>query len=458
MSFRPDIPSGGGGRATFTPAESPFSDLVARDTWASSNLSSLFNSTTKVTEVVVNGDLYRWSGDNIPSSYDASDWLLVNNVLDASEVKVLYESNPDTNAFENNDLEITESVRSAPDDVLLLAKAGKLEPSPLRKVSASQVSGQTEIVLSNRGKLIELEQYRIEEAGQTLLQSDKTTGRRNIFCGVPVDFSVVQGDGKTVTGKPYSIDWGEVQPFAAQPLNETSNVGNYSFPAPVTFQRVISQIQFKLVTQTTGVRLTIQEINASGPVIYQSHNDEEWQAGEGLNVLPNGDCIINLLDSDQGTPILVEPAITLWVTIEKFDNPSQLDLIGTTLSPLAPGVFLPFVLQEYFLETRSELVNAKIYTPVYKNALSSDLSIGDLETIAADADFAGGFTLTVDVSEVNTFKVFDYAGRWNAGSRRITVALSNGDNYFLTRRNRNYFFYKDESNNWQWYYTPNFLG
>ncbi len=361
-------------------------------------------------------------------------------------------------SLSQDQIDAIDSIVEVPDDFILLGENGKAVASPLKKTGLSQISGQTEIVLSNRGKLIEIEQYRIEEAGQTLLQSDKTTGRRNIFCGVPVDFSVVQGDGKTVTGKPYSIDWGEIQPFAAQPLNETSNVGNYSFPAPVTFQRVISQIQFKLVTQITGVRLTIQEINASGPIIYQSHNDEEWQAGEGLNVLPNGDCIINLLDPDQGTPILVEPAITLWVTIEKFDNPSELDLIGTVLSPLAPGVFLPFVLQEYFIEERSGLVNAKIYTPVYKNALSSDLSISDLETIAADADFAGGFTLTVDVSEVNTFKVFDYAGRWNAGSRRITVALSNGDNYFLTRRNRNYFFYKDESNNWQWYYTPNFLG
>lgn len=355
--------------------------------------------------------------------------------------------------------EAVQSIIDAPDETLMLARSGKLEPSPLKKVSASQISGQTEIVLSNRGKLIELEQYRIEEAGQTLLQSDKTTGRRNIFCGVPVDFSVVQSDGKTVTGKPYSIDWGKIQPFAAQPLNETSNVGNYSFPAPVTFQRVISQIQFKLVTQITGVRLTIQEINASGPIIYQSHNDEEWQAGEGLTVLPNGDCIINLLDPDQGTPILVEPAITLWVTIEKFDNPSQLDLIGTTLSPLAPGVFLPFVLQEYFLETRSELVNAKIYTPVYKNENSTDLTINNLESIAADVTtlpFGGSFTLTVDVNEVDFFRVFDYAGLISP-FREVIVSLSNGDNYILDRNARMWEWYKDENGVWQWFYYRNFI-
>ena len=429
---------------------------MARDTWASSNLSSLFNSTTKVTEVVVNGDLYRWSGDNIPSSYDASDWLLVNNVLDASEVKVLYESNPDTNAFENSDLAVSNSVKTAPDNSIMLASSGTLAPSPLVKESSAQISGQTEINLSNRGELIGLQQFSISEASQTLLQRDKTTGRRNIFCGVPIDFSVILGDGKKVTGKPYSIDWGEIQPFAAQPLFNESRQGNYSFLAPITFDRTVTKINFKFQSQVTGVRLVIQENDASGPVVFRSHNDEEWESGEGLNIDVNGDGVVDLFDPDQGTPILFETTVPLWITVEKFGDDSGLVILGTTT--LFPPLFTPYTIQEYFLESRSELVNAKIYTPVYKSASSSDFSINDLETIAADADFAGGFTLTVDVNEVNTFKVFDYAGRWNSGSRRITVALSNGDNYFLTRRNRSYFFYKDESNNWQWYYTPNFLG
>ncbi len=351
-----------------------------------------------------------------------------------------------------------QSIIDAPDETLMLARSGVLQPSPLVKTSESEISGQTEINLSNRGTLINLEQYTIQEAGQTLLQRDKTTGRRNIFCGVPVFFDRTLGDGQTVSGKPYSIDWGEVQYFPAQLLDEAENIGNYSFPAPVSFDRVTSKLTFRFKNQVSGVRVTIQELSPTGPIIYQSQNDAEWMAGEGLDVQLDGTCVVDLFDPDQGTPTLFETTVPLFVTVEKYTNPEQMISIGTLVSPIAPGIFLPYITQEYFLETRSELVNAKIYTPVYKNADSTDLAINDLETIAADADFNGGFTLTVDVSEVNTFKVFDYAGRWNAGSRSITVALSNGDNYFLTRKNRTYFFYKDELNNWQWYYTPNFLG
>ena len=96
--------------------------------------------------------------------------------------------------------------------------------------------------------------------------------------------------------------------------------------------------------------------------------------------------------------------------------------------------------------------------PHYLNSTSVDKTAFDGQTYAADSSngAGGGFTITAD-TDANSFSVFDYAGNWNAGSRRVTVSIGL-DNYFLTRRNREYFFYKDETNNWQWYYKPNFRG
>jgi hypothetical protein len=350
-----------------------------------------------------------------------------------------------------------QSIIDAPDDTIMLARSGVLAPSQLKQESLTKVVGETQMQLFNKGETMSFgEQFSITEAGGGLMQRDVTTGKRDIFAGSPVDFSAT-GDQK-VTGNPYSIEWGEINFDNTQPLTEATRQGNYSFPAPVTFTRVISQINFKLLTQVTGVRLVISEASAGGVTIFKSHTDAEWESGAGVDVDATGMGIINLLDPEQGTPILVETTVPLFATIEKYGDDSDLTLVGTTLNPAAPGLFLPFQTQNYFTETRSELVNSKIYTPIYKQANSSDLTINNMETIAADADVNGAFSLTVDVTSVSVFWVFDYAGGWNGGSRRIDIILSNGDTYQLTRKNRKYFFYKDEADNWQWYYQSFFMG
>lgn len=350
-----------------------------------------------------------------------------------------------------------QSIISAPDETIMLARSGVLAPSQLKQDSLTKIVGETQMQLFNKGETMSFgEQFAITEAGGGLMQRDVTTGRRDIFSGSPVDFAAT--GSQKVTGKPYSIEWGEINFDNTQPLTEATRQGNYSFPAPVTFTRVISQINFKLLTQITGVRLVISEASLGGVTIFKSHTDAEWEAGGGVDVDPSGMGVIDLLDPEQGTPILVETTVPLFATIEKYGDDSGLTLVGTTLNPAAPGLFLPFQTQNYFLETRSELVNSKIYSPIYKEANSTSLAISNLETVAADTDVNGAFSLSVDVAEVNTFWVFDYAGRWNNNSRRLTINLSNGDSYQLTRRNRKYFFYKDESDNWQWYYESFFMG
>ena len=66
---------GGSGRATFTPAASPFVDDAARDTYFAANLNELRNSTTEVTTIEVGNTTEMWSGENQPSSYLNAGWI-----------------------------------------------------------------------------------------------------------------------------------------------------------------------------------------------------------------------------------------------------------------------------------------------------------------------------------------------------------------------------------------------
>ena len=77
------------------------------------------------------------------------------------------------------------SIINAPDDALVLANGGVLEPSLLKQTGMALIEGQTSLQVFNGGSPVGFgSQYIISEAGQTLLQRDVTTGRRNIFCGV----------------------------------------------------------------------------------------------------------------------------------------------------------------------------------------------------------------------------------------------------------------------------------
>lgn len=106
---------GRGGRASFVPSASPFADNTARDTWAAANLDELFNSDTQVTVITVAGEAFEWAGGNEPSSYNANGWQPRSRLPSAAEVKILYESNPDTNAFQDAEKGEVNALEAIPD-------------------------------------------------------------------------------------------------------------------------------------------------------------------------------------------------------------------------------------------------------------------------------------------------------------------------------------------------------
>ncbi len=92
--------SSGAARTTFTPPESPFADVAARDTWSAANLDMLFNNMSQYTLIEVVGvGSEQWSGLDTPSSYNSSGWVTSVADLSPAIIKQRYESNSDTNAL-----------------------------------------------------------------------------------------------------------------------------------------------------------------------------------------------------------------------------------------------------------------------------------------------------------------------------------------------------------------------
>ena len=155
------------------------------------------------------------------------------------------------------------------------------------------------------------------------------------------------------------------------------------------------------------------------------------------------------------TPEIDIPVGSL-LTVKITSDDGDVKLLGDSVSGI------PYLVQNVQQYNDKEIYHLEDEIPTYKNASTppNELFINDAETISADTSNASGgaFTLSVNVDDVSWFKVFDFGGNWNFLSRRLTIALSNGDTYALTRRRRKYTFYKDEQGVWQWYYTPYFVG
>lgn len=124
------------------------------------------------------------------------------------------------------------------------------------------------------------------------------------------------------------------------------------------------------------VRDSVDQTNTEGVILYQSHTDSQFQAGQGFSIsagdntftLPNG----AKLSDTRFVYIVVEQAA---------GSSGTLNILGSTLDIGGITQFYAYLEQEYVLEELKTIVDTDIYTPRYVN---SDTTVKDLETIAAD--------------------------------------------------------------------------
>ena len=100
----PGFGGGGDAQRPQVHSSSPFASTAARDTYFTSNSAQLLNGTQFYTVVsITGGSTFRWSGADTPPSYDATNWQDLGASLTEEQIKVMYESNPNTNAFTDAD-------------------------------------------------------------------------------------------------------------------------------------------------------------------------------------------------------------------------------------------------------------------------------------------------------------------------------------------------------------------
>ncbi len=155
----------GGGRQRFVPDQSPFADNAARDAWAAANLAELRNSQTEVTEIEVDGSRFEWGGTQNPASYDNTKWLRSSMELTNAEVKTAYEANPNTNAFENDDLAAVQSLQSAEDGRILRAGGDGAEASSLDDSDASMLQSD-KMLMTGQSKGYSIGGVRVQGSGE----------------------------------------------------------------------------------------------------------------------------------------------------------------------------------------------------------------------------------------------------------------------------------------------------
>lgn len=132
---------GGGARTTVLLSGSPFDTLALLETYSQANPSELLNNSTEVALAVVTADptpanngTYEYSGQN--GVYQADRWVMFSG-LDAADIKNLYESNPNTNAYNNSDMSTVGEVQSLTVGQIPMGTAGGVSDSPARFDSGS---------------------------------------------------------------------------------------------------------------------------------------------------------------------------------------------------------------------------------------------------------------------------------------------------------------------------------
>ena len=158
---------GGGARVTVLLTGSPFSTLAALEAYSAANPSELLNNTDQVSLAVVNSDganngTYEYSG--VSGVYVTGQWVMFSG-LDASDIKNLYESNPDTNAFTNTDTNAVASVAGLSENSIPVATASGLQDGPQSYDSANNMVESTAAIKLPGGGALQFDNNDLSSGG-----------------------------------------------------------------------------------------------------------------------------------------------------------------------------------------------------------------------------------------------------------------------------------------------------
>ncbi len=280
---------GSGGRQTFVPSDSPFADVAALEAWAAANPSDLHNGTGDnniVTVLVVTDNAglsdtssitYEWSGGDEPASYtpvtDRGFWI-VHTALDAADVKSLYESNPDTNAYEDSDNVAVTSIQSLPLRSVPMATATGFSASSIEQMLDDSVMISESVrVQGDMGISLGPGVSMFDQGSQPGYQSG-ATGNRYTF--ILNQYLRQTGFVDPAFSMPVSEDT-EPETFPFQ-VDFSQTLTNPSFSITNTDTRLLDELLFRAPSGVTNsnVCARIRSITNNNEDVLYLPNERDW--------------------------------------------------------------------------------------------------------------------------------------------------------------------------------------
>lgn len=360
-------PSSGTGRETVLLSGSPFSTLAALETYSQANPTELLNNPTQVALAVVttdptasNNGTYEWSGANM--TYASGRWVKFSG-LDAADIKSLYESNSNTNAFTDDDNSTVSSAQNLTQNAIPMAgPSGTVMDSIAVQSGLSGINidgnlGTSKDTINVGGGMS------LSEDGTLVKVRDNLESRSLLLVG-----TLLNSDGST--GNTVTVSRTSPVNQVVQGVLSESNTGNLTAWFPITSTRIINNFTTRFGAAATKIRLTLRDSpdqsTTSGVILYQSHTDAEFAAGNGFTVA-NENKTFTLPNASK----LVSGRFVYLVAEQHSTGTGTLTILGSNTTIGGVEQFYPYLEQSTQEETEVQL-SAGASDIINDNSIAND--------------------------------------------------------------------------------------
>lgn len=388
-----------------------FADAAARDAYYTVNMRELISQRTRILlEDGGSGDPLEqlWNGPSNPSTYDNTNWVDLPNVgnLTAAEIKILYESNANTNALIDSKNTILNLMTETTDDIVI--------DKSVKTPGASVTIG---------------ENLTMSDGGAELSTRNNIDNKINLFALCELNNA---GTGDLTAVSAEAVETIDVQPLSDETLTDSTITFNFDQPEDALVKG------FFINGLSGGPNISLRVYRGTdntGTILYRHNTNNQIASGQG----------ITLTGSEQSVntthPIRVDGGTTNHVEFFSVDG-SDFTLRGHT-----NGTFAPFyrstrwprgsrtvATHDYVADSfvNAQLVGEDTLRFTRRDGTTQDVDLDDAEDFNApritnlSIDINPRVDLNTDLNAAHTI-TFDLMHQNNVQGN-LTLEVTTGDN------------------------------
>lgn len=314
-----------------------------------------------VTIVMAGGQSYRWGGEDQPTTYSADSWIDIQ-----------------MDELVSGDREALDSVKGLTSGTVPVATSQGLGDSLVTQPDDSGIMVDGEV--SSTKDTINIGQgLSLSEDGLDI----KATNPVENLEAIPLR-TLLNSDG--TTGQNLAVNRSDRQMVVLQPAFSETNTGTWSAHVPVTETRIVKAIGSRFASVATGVRVTARNASSTsdttGVILYQSHTDQEWNNGGGIDIVAAP--AVTTVNIDNSAKFIQGNLV--YVVIEQHPTGTgtlEIQGITTTIGPIGPQ-FFAYLEQTYVIETLNQVAMQNELSAVATSGSYNDLS--NAPTIPTDTN------------------------------------------------------------------------